>query len=391
MGFVEIAADGEDGVAILDLRKGSGRGLNAERLLEPLGHPLVALASGMVEVGGAEVLVGEFLEQKVLFVGQTPAGDDADALVAAGLLESAGRSLQGLVPGGFDQLAVLAHQRAGQALVAVDERVTEATADTQVAVVDAGFVVEADRLDLVILDAEGHRAAVAAVTADAVDLVELPRPGLELEGPGQDGADRAHRDALAAELAVQSAVEGGGDLRFEAAVDEGVGAVGDDFVADTGTFAAQHATVHVALDQRVDLVGGQVEGRALEAVAVDSELVGQILQVALAALVAHRAFEHVIDQQKLQNGLADLEDIVTVGRDGHPLGDRGGTRRDKASLHLLHFHQADPAGAIGQEFLGVAEDRNIDPGFLGGFVDGRRLFYRDLLAVNRQSYHCDLV
>ena len=129
----------------------------------------------------------------------------------------------------------------------------------------------------VVLDAKGHGTSVSAVTADRIDLLELPGTRLELDRARQDGTDRAHGNALAAELAVEAAVVSGGDLGLETAVDEGVGAVADHLVADPHALAAEHAAVHVALDQRIDLILRQVELLAFEAVAHHLVLVGQVV------------------------------------------------------------------------------------------------------------------
>src|SRR5690349_22325945 len=56
---------------------------------------------------------------------------------------------------------------------------------------------------------------VCSSDLDSLHLVHCPPAGLELEGAGQEGADRAYGDAGAAEFAIERAVELGPDLGFE--------------------------------------------------------------------------------------------------------------------------------------------------------------------------------
>ena len=74
---------------------------------------------------------------------------------------------------------------------------------------------------------------------------------------------RAHGNALPAELAVQPPIKRGGDLGFDSAVDEGIGTEGDYFVADPGAFPAKNAAVHVPFDERIHLIGGQVQSHGV--------------------------------------------------------------------------------------------------------------------------------
>ena len=57
---------------------------------------------------------------------------------------------------------------------------------------------------------------------------------------------------------------------------------------------------------------------------------GQVLQVALAALVADRAVQRVVDQQQLEHALARLVHRRRIGLDDHAFGDRHGARRAAA-------------------------------------------------------------
>ncbi len=69
-----------------------------------------------------------------------------------------------------------------------------------------------------------------------------------------------------------------------------------------------------------------------------------VLQRALAALVAHRAVERVVDEQELDDRVLGVRDPVGLGVDDHPVLDRGRAR----GLELgdpLDLDQAHPARA----------------------------------------------
>src|SRR4029453_6867171 len=70
-----------------------------------------------------------------------------------------------------------------------------------------------------------------------------------------------------------------------------------------------------------------------------SEAVGEILQRTLAALVAHRAVERMVDEKKFQNTGASRGRFRVTRRDHHALGAESRTR----GLQLRHFLDLDDA------------------------------------------------
>ncbi len=196
---------------------------------------------------------------------------------------------------------------------------------------------------------------------------------------------------MSTELAVQSPVVGRGDLGFKSAVDKGIRTIADNLIAHPYAFAAQNATIHIAFDQGIDLVLGQIELLSLEAIGVHFVLICQILQVAFTAFIAYRAIKYMIDQQEFKDSPANLADFIGHGGYHHAFGYRRGTGGDEASLHLLDLNQANSAGAIRKKLFGVAKYRNLDAGLFGGLIDRSLLANRNLFAVNRKIYHLNLV
>ena len=76
-----------------------------------------------------------------------------------------------------------------------------------------------------------------------------------------------------------------------------------------------------------------------------AEAVGEILQRTLAALVAHRAVERVVDEQELEDAGSRLRRLRIARRHDHAVGaDR--RARGLQLRHLLDLDDADAAGAV---------------------------------------------
>ena len=123
---------------------------------------------------------------------------------------------------------------------------------------------------------------------------------------------------------------------------------------------------------------------AREAAAIGHRLV---LQVALAALVADRAIERVVDEQELHHPLARLLDHRGVGADRLAVG--GGQRAARLRLGRPRrdLDQAHPAIAGDAEPLVIAEARDFLPRQLARLEHGRALRDLDLDAVDGDLRH----
>ena len=110
---------------------------------------------------------------------------------------------------------------------------------------------------------------------------------------------------------------------------------------------------------------------------------GLVLQRALAALVAHRAVERVVDEQQLHHAALRLlgDRRGQLGADHHALGAGRGARGQRLEL-ALDLDQALPAGADRVEQRVVAEPRYLDAEQLGGPDHQRALGDGDLEAVD---------
>src|SRR3546814_447972 len=220
---------------------------------------------------------------------------------------------------------------------------------------------------------------------DRVRLAQLPGPRHEGIGPGGQCADRADIHQVAGQLGGHRLLQGG-DLCILAAVHQAELLDAGDLGGEAHAAGALDAAGHDRLDQRPHVLLGD---RALvlgEAAAVEAVGHGLVLQVALAALVADRAVERMVDEQELHDAVARLLHLVGVGLDHHALADRHGAGGDRLG-RTLHLDQAHAAVAGHRQAVVVAESRNLDAGELAGLQDRQALCDLDLLAVDRQLRH----
>src|SRR5206468_1376024 len=144
-------------------------------------------------------------------------------------------------------------------------------------------------------------AADRAETADGGRVLDLPRPRLEAVLRGGERAHRTKLDHVARERSPVRLVLEGRDQRLRAAVARHELAVLGDVAREARAAVAEDAALAVEGDRRRDrdrlLEGALREGHARVARAVAE---GEILERALAALVADRAIERVVDEDELE-------------------------------------------------------------------------------------------
>ena len=251
---------------------------------------------------------------------------------------------------------------------------------------------------------DAHHLAAARVDADRradrvhhVDrlrLAELPRPRRERIGFRGQRADRADVDEIALQLRAQRLLEVGRDLHVLAAAGRAHFRHAADFRREADAARALDAAVHRGLDQRAEIL---VLDRALVlgvAAGVDAVAHRLVLQVALAALVADRAVERMVDQQELHHAFARLLHHRRFGADGRQFAVRARTavaHAPGAARHRLRrafqLDQAHAAVAGDRQPLVVAEARNLGARRLARLQ--QRVFGRhiDFLAIDEKLGH----
>ena len=181
------------------------------------------------------------------------------------------------------------------------------------------------------------------------------------------------------------------DVRVRAALGEDQLVVLGDLLREAHAAVAEDAALAVDRDQRrqlerlAEVALGLDEARRARAPAV-----GDVLQRALAALVADRAVERVVDEQELDHRALRVVHALGLRVDDHAVLDRRGAAglqlRDALDLDQAHAARADGLAELGL----VAEDRDLDVAVLGGVDEHRVLRRGDLAAVDRERDVADL-
>ncbi|MGY3409558.1 hypothetical protein ACVWZV_005671 [Bradyrhizobium sp. GM5.1] len=141
------------------------------------------------------------------------------------------------------------------------------------------------------------------------------------------------------------------------------------FRREADAAGALDAAVHRGLDQRAEIF---VLDRALvlgEAAGVDTVAHRLVLEVALAALIADRAIQRMVDQKEFHHAFARLLHHRRTGGDFRRLAlgawtaiaHAPGAARDRLRA-ALHLDEAHPAIAGDRQPLMIAEARNLGAG-----------------------------
>ena len=381
-----VALEHEHGVRVLQVRDGRLQRRVGQRAREG-GRQLAR--GRAAELVRAEAVAEQPLEEEGLLVRRVPAGERGGP--GAGLLQGVRGVGERLLPGGGEQRGALAHERLGDPLVDVRRLVGEAALVAQPAVVDLVVLARQHAHHAIVADGQLDVALRGAVGADRARALDVPRARAEAVRGRGERADRAQLDDVAAERRdVRMAVEGR-DVGVRAALGEDQLVVLGDLLREPDAAVAEDAALAVDRDQRRQLERlAEVALRLDEARRPGPPPVGDVLQRALAALVAHRAVERMVDEQELDHRALRGVDALGLRVDDHPVLDR----RRAAGLQLrdpLDLDEAHPARADRlAELRLVTEDRDLDVAVLCGVDEHRVLRRRDLATVDREGDAVDL-
>ncbi len=266
------------------------------------------------------------------------------------------------------QGALLADHRVGETIVPVDRIRQEPALVAQPAVVDRVDVDAQQAGQPVGGRLHRHPAAERTGGAGRLDLVEIPRTGREPVGRRGQRPDRADLHRVAGEVGGERQLGERADLDVLPPADEVDLGLAGHLVREAGAAAALDAPLAVEQHQLGD------RHRLLEVALLLDEPglpgpVGErlVLERALAALVAHRAVERVVDQQELEDAVLGLLDLVRVGGDLHARRDLDeAARLQRGTAGTADLDQAHPAHADRLHPRVVAEPRDERAGPLGG-------------------------
>ena len=329
-------------------------------------------------------------EQVQLFdraVRRTERADALGAVVDRNLGQPAAHILERRRP--VDRLpspALLEHRRR-EPIDTVERLVRKTIAVGDPALVDVLVLERHHTQHRVIFHLHDEVRAGAVVGTYALASRELPGARAVAERLAGERTDRTDIDHVARELGVDRLAGDRRDLGMFAAVDHAQLHHAGQLLAKAHAAGAVDAAAHLFhRDQRADVLVEDdtfffVVARARGAVA-DRE----VLQLALATLVADRAIERVVDEQELHHALLGLKCLRAPGAHDHALRDRRGAGRHRLR-RLFDVDQAHAAVRCDAELLVVAEVRDVGAGVVGGMHDHAALDNLHFLPVEFDFDH----
>ncbi len=273
-------------------------------------------------------------------------------------------AIERVVPGELaESTATDPLQRLADAVVGGDVPEGEAALVAQPAPVDLGVVAREDALRLALARRHADVAADGAEPADRGHVLDLPRAGLEAVLRREQRAHGAELGHVAGERAGVGLVLERGDHRQRAAVAGHELPVLGDVLREARAAVAEDAALAVERDrgrERDRLVERPLRERHPARARAPAER--QVLERALAALVADGAVERVVDEDELQRRVLALGRLLRGLRRLHDHPVLGGQRAPGLELRdSLDLDEAHAAGADGRpEPRLVAEDGDLD-------------------------------
>ena len=283
-----------------------------------------AVAELRVDVVGAEHALGEAGPHVGVLVGAARAAEHRDRRRAARVergLQPGRRRVERFGPRHLDQLAVLAHHRRPHAIGGVHPLVAVAALVAEPSLVHR-LGVDAEQADDAVRGAlQRAPAPDRARGARRLDRLEVPRPRPEAVRARGERADGADLHGVAGEVGGERLVGVGDHLRVRAPLAEVDQRIAGDLGREAGAAAALDAALPVEQHEVAD------RHRLLEVPLLldEARLAGTererlVLQRALAAAVAHRAVERVVDQQELEDAVLHRLHVGRLRVDDHAVG-----------------------------------------------------------------------
>ena len=258
-------------------------------------------------------------------------------------------------------------------------------------------VVLARRLAInhILARADDRVATGRATRADAFRFLQKPDAHLETKIGGGQRADRTNIDRVERIIIFQPLAGMSGQHGVTAAIDKPEHIVVRDLLAKTDAARTKNAALIIERNARTELdvlrfLHFVFEKTRFGAAVIDAEF----LQAAFAGLIADRAIERMIDEQKFHHAPPAFLHQRRIGAHAHAFGDilRAGNLRTRHPVdhrlavgaelrfairpHLRHSHfdQAHPAIARRAELLVITIARHVTAGLLAR-LDHARAFW----------------
>ena len=304
-------------------------------------------------------------------------------------LHSFGSHCQGLAPSGGPKLAIFTDVRRVEPLAA--QPVPDIAR-----LVGQPFLVHA----IMVARQNPHHFAALGIHPDVgtkrihhidgLGLGQLPRPGGESIRLRRQRAHRAEVNDIALQFRIERLAQIRGDLRILAPTGLAQFRHARDLSDKPHAAGAGDTARHGSAHQRAQIHIIHGAFRLPEAGEIDTIGHRLILQITFPALVADRAIQRVVDEQKLHHALAGLLDHWRVGLHhwrlpfwaGAQIAHLHGARRGRFWRAAHDLHQTHPAIARDRQPFVITEAGDFDPGLLTGLDQRHRRIHFNLFVVN---------
>src|SRR5580658_6112097 len=234
-------------------------------------------------------------------------------MLVANLFQAPRDFFERIFPAGRFELAVATHQRLAHAFGIVSEIETEAPLAAEEFAIYAGLIAIIGAQDFVVAHAQRGLAAVRAVRAGIRNVLHFPRPRLVAIGAAGERSDGTNINAHATFFASQLTRLVGNDHGMHAARTDPERFHVHAFIAHAHATEAENAARSIKINQRRPLFFGIVQLFFGETAVVQAVTESHVLQLALAALIAHGAIERMIREQEFDHVLAGFVHLLGVG------------------------------------------------------------------------------
>src|SRR5690606_22898056 len=249
----------------------------------------------------------------------------------------------------------------------------------------------AQTLHQVVARVDPDVAALRAVRADRRRVVQVPDARLVQEVLVEQRADRADVDDVRVERAVvEPLLEERVDHGAMPALHDAQEVVLRDLAHEAHAARAHDAAIAIVQDVPAEVVLPEDDLGVTQATVLRPLRMHEVLQPALARLVADRTVERVVDQVELERTLARLARALALGQGVVAFRARRDARRLQLR-HTLDLDQAHAAHRRRREPGMIAVVRDPDAGLLRGLDDARPPGDRHLDAVDPAGYRFRLL
>ncbi len=223
--------------------------------------------------------------------------------------------------------------------------------------------------------------------ADGTATGQFPCAGAVTERFGRQCADRAQVDHVTGQFGIHRLADKAGDFGMFATVEHAEFHDAGNFLPEANAARAMDAARHFFRgDQRADFFGYDSTLFFFIARSRCAVSDGEILQLALAALIADRAIKWVIDQQELHDAFLCIDGLVAVRANDHAVGHRCRACGQRLR-RLFNFNQAHAAVRRNGQFLVIAKMRDVGAKLVGSVHHHAAFLHLDFFAVNFDFNH----